>query len=94
MNIALFHFHVTQIKRSAGQSAVATAAYRAGEKLHSEYYGEDSDYTRKGGVICSDILLPSHAPKEYADRQTLWNAVEKAERGKNAQLAYSFEISL
>ena len=35
-----------------------------------------------------------HAPKEYADRQTLWNAVEKAERGKTAQLAYSFEISL
>ena len=43
MNIALFHFHVTQIKRSAGQSAVAAAAYRAGEKLHSEYYGEDDE---------------------------------------------------
>ena len=94
MSIALFHFHVTQIKRSAGQSAVAAAAYRAGEKLHSEYYGEDSDYTRKGGVICSEILLPSHASSEYADRETLWNAVEKAERGKKAQLAYSFDIAL
>ncbi len=94
MSIALFHFHVTQIKRSAGQSAVAAAAYRAGEKLHSTYYGEDSDYTRKGGVICSEILLPSHAPSEYADRETLWNAVEKAERGKKAQLAYSFDIAL
>ena len=85
---------MTQIKRSAGQSAVAAAAYRAGEKLHSEYYGEDSDYTRKGGVICSEILLPSHAPPEYADREALWNAVEKAERGKKAQLAYSFDIAL
>ena len=64
------------------------------EKLHSKYYGEDSDYTRKGGVICSEILLPSHAPPEYADRETLWNAVEKAERGKKAQLAYSFDIAL
>lgn len=73
---------------------MAAAAYRAGEKLHSEYYGEDSDYTRKGGVICSEILLPSHAPPEYADRETLWNAVEKAERGKKAQLAYSFDIAL
>ena len=72
---------------------MAAAAYRAGEKLHSEYYGEDSDYTRKGGVICSEILLPSHAPPEYADRETLWNAVEKAERGKKAQLACSFDIS-
>lgn len=94
MSIALFHFHVTQIKRSAGQSAVASAAYRAGEKLHSEYYGEDSDYTKKGGVICSETLLPSHAPPEYTDRETLWNAVEKAERGKKAQLAYSFDIAL
>ena len=92
--MALFHFTVTQTKRSKGQSAIASAAYRSGEKLYSEYYGEYSDYTRKGGVICSDILLPSHAPPEYADRQTLGNAVEKAERGKNAQLAYSFEISL
>ena len=84
--MALFHLSVTQTKRNAGQSAIASAAYRAGERLYSEYYGEYSDYTRKGGVICSDILLPSHAPPEYADRQTLWNAVEKAERGKNAQL--------
>ena len=82
--MALFHLSVTQTKRSAGQSAIASAAYRSGEKLYSEYYGEYSDYTRKGGVICSNILLPSHAPPEYADRQTLWNAVEKAERGKNA----------
>ena len=85
---------MTQIKRSAGQSVVASAAYRSGEKLHSEYYGEDSDYTRKGGVVCSEILLPPHAPPEYADRQTLWNAVEEAERGKKAQLAYSFDIAL
>lgn len=92
--MALFHFHATQVKRSAGQSAVASAAYRTGEKLFSEYYGEASDYTRKGGVICSKILLPAHAPPEYTDRQTLWNAVEKAERGKNAQLAYSFDIAL
>ena len=73
---------------------MAAAAYRSGEKLHSEYYGEDSDYTRKGGVIRSEILLPSYAPPEYADRETLWNAVEKVEHGKKAQLAYSFDIAL
>ena len=94
LSIALYHFHVTQIKRSAGQSAIASAAYRSGEKLHSEYYGEDSDYTRKGGVICSEILLPPHAPPSFSDRETLWNEVEKAERGQKAQLAYSFDIAL
>jgi ATP-dependent exoDNAse (exonuclease V) alpha subunit len=92
--MALFHFSVTQVKRSAGQSVIAAAAYRAGERLYSEYYGDVSDYTKKGGVIHSDILLPPQAPEDYQDRQTLWNAVEKAERGKAAQLAYSFDIAL
>lgn len=92
--MALFHFTVDQVKRSEGQSVIASVAYRSGERLYSEYYGEYSDYTRKGGVICSDILLPSHAPPEFADRQTLWNAVEQVEQGKKAQLAYSFEIAL
>ena len=92
--MALYHFHVGQVKRSAGQSVIESAAYRAGERLYSERYGEYSDYTRKGGVVYTEILLPPHAPREYADRQTLWNAVEAAERGKNAQLAYSFDIAL
>ena len=73
---------------------MAAAAYRSGEKLHSEYYGEDSDYTRKGGVICSEILLPPQAPPSFSNRETFWNAVEKVERGKRAQLAYSFDIAL
>lgn len=92
--MALFHLHATQVGRSAGQSAIACAAYRAGEKLFSEYYGETNDFTNKGGVICSDIFLPSHAPPEYRDRAVLWNAVEKVERSKTAQLAYSFDIAL
>ena len=92
--MALYHFQLTQIKRSAGQSAVAAAAYRAGENLYSERYGEPSDYTRKGGVIFSQILLPANAPPEFADRQTLWNSLEAAEKNRNAQLAYSFDIAL
>ena len=92
--MAIYHFHVTQIKRSAGSSAVASAAYRAGERLYSERYGEVNDYTKKSGVICSGILLPPNAPAAYRDRQTLWNAVEAAEKRGDAQLAYSFDIAL
>ena len=89
-----YHFSVTQIKRSAGQSAIAAAAYRAGEKLHSDYYGQDSDYTRKSGVVDKGVLLPSHVPRQYSDRQVLWNEVEKAEKHPKAQLAYSFDFAL
>lgn len=92
--MALYHFSVSQIKRSAGQSALAAAAYRAGERLYSEYYDEISDYTRKGGVLHTEILLSAHAPECFRDRATFWNAVEAAERHPKAQLAYSFDIAL
>ena len=57
--MALFHFTVDQMKRSEGQSAIASAAYRSGEKLYSEYYGEYSDYTRKGGIPNPHFHAPS-----------------------------------
>ena len=92
--MALYHFHVTQIKRSEGRTAVASAAYRAGEKLHNLWDGETHDYTRKGGVILSEIMLPEYAPKRFFDRATLWNEVEQVEKNYNAQLAYSFDMAL
>ena len=92
--MALYHFHVTQISRGAGQSSVAAAAYRAGEKLSDNYYGMEHDYTKKGGVVMSEILLPAHAPERFSDRQTLWNEVEQIEKNKKAQLAYSFDFAL
>lgn len=92
--MAIYHFHVTQISRGKGQTAVSAAAYRAGKKLHDNYYGEEPDYTKKGGVLYTEIILPEHAPREYADRETLWNAVEFAEANGRAQLAYSFDFAL
>ena len=65
--MSLYHFHVTQISRGKGQSVCAAAAYRAGEKIHDSYYGEEPDYTKKGGVIYTEIMLPENAPKEYFD---------------------------
>ncbi len=87
--MALFHLSVTQTKRSAGQSAIASAAYRAGERLYSEYYGEYSDYTRKGGVICSDIFLPSmHRPNTQTARPygTPWKSRAWKERPAHTAL--------
>ena len=92
--MALYHFHVSRVSRGAGQSAVASAAYRAGEELEDEYYGEIADYTNKGGVIESEILTPEYVPDRLKDRKTLWNEVEKIEKHPQAQLAYSFDIAL
>ena len=92
--MAIFHLAIQVIKRSKGKSAVASSAYRSGTKMTNEYDGEIHDYTRKGGIHSSAILLPPHAPKEYADRSTLWNAVEKIEKQHNAQLAREIEVSI
>ena len=73
---------------------MAKAAYRAAEQIHNEYNGITSDYTHKKGVVHKEILLPDHAPAEYSNRSVLWNAVEKCERYKTAQLARELEISL
>ena len=52
------------------------------------------DYTRKGGVVHTEILLPPHAPPSFSDRSTLWNSVELYEKAGNAQLAREIDAAL
>ncbi len=92
--IAIYHCSIKIISRGKGKSAVAAAAYRAGEKIKNDFDGETHDYTRKGGVVHTEILLPGHAPAAFSDRAVLWNAVEKIEKAKNAQLAREIELAL
>jgi hypothetical protein len=92
--MAIYHCSIKIIKRSHGRSAVAAVAYRSGQKLTNEWDGVTHDYTKKGGVVHSEILLPAHAPSEFSDRSTLWNSVEKSEKSRNAQLAREIEIAL
>ena len=91
--MAIYHFSVKTISRSAGRSAVACAAYRSGEKLIDERYGKEQDYTKKTGVDFKNIYAPIYTKPSLTNRQTLWNAVEKAERRKDATLAREFEIA-
>ena len=92
--MAIYHLSIKIISRGKGRSAVAAAAYRAGEQIHNAYDGLTHDYTRKGGVVHTEILLPEHAPGDYVDRSVLWNAVEKIEKSKNSQLVREIELSL
>jgi hypothetical protein len=39
-------------------------------------------------------MLPKGAPVEFKDRETLWNAVEKAEKRQDAQLAREINVAL
>jgi len=95
MPMANYHLSIKIFSRGKGEaSVVQKAAYRAAELLRSEYEDESYDYTRKQGIVHKEILLPENAPAAYTDRAVLWNAVEKSEKRKDAQLAREIEISL
>ena len=92
--IAIYHCNIGIVSRGKGKSAVAAAAYRSGEKITNEWDGMTHDYTRKGGVVHTEILLPPHAPPSFSDRSTLWNSVELYEKAGNAQLAREIDAAL
>ncbi len=92
--IAIRHIPIKIIQRSQGKSAVAAAAYRSGTKLTNEWDGLTHDYTHKCGVVHAEIMLPVHAPPEFADRSTLWNSVEQIEKARDSQLAREVEEAL
>lgn len=82
------------VKRSKGQSAVEKASYISRSVLVSEYDGQTYRPKYHEDLVHSEISLPENAPKEYADRAALWNAVELAEKGQKAQLARMLKASL
>lgn len=93
-HMAIYHFSASMIGRSAGRSSVASAAYRAGEKLTNEREGITHDYTNKKGVDHSLIIAPDNCPDWVHDRNQLWNNVEAIEKRKDAQLAREITIAL
>src|ERR1700688_4245721 len=92
--MAIYRFEAKGIARSQGRSATASAAYRAAESIEDERTGTVFDYTRKRGVLHAEIITPPNTPAWMEDRAQLWNAVEKAEKRKDAQLARDLLLSL
>lgn len=89
--MATYHFSAKPIKRSAGRSAVGAAAYRAGVEITDERTGVVHDYTRKGGVLHSELILPGGGT---ADRAEFWNGIESHHKRGDAVLAREVEVSL
>ncbi|HCJ20792.1 MAG TPA: Ti-type conjugative transfer relaxase TraA [Erythrobacter sp.] len=92
--MAIYHFSAKVISRSAGSSAVASAAYRSAERLHDDRLDRTHDFTSKSGVVHSEVMLPEGAPERLGDRSTLWNEVEATELRKDAQLSREIEFAI
>ena len=89
-----YRFSAQVIKRSDGRSAVAAAAYRAGERLVDERLEMPFDYSHRAGVEHTEIMLPYDADRGLTNRSVLWNQVEAAEKRSDAQVAREVQLSL
>lgn len=99
--MAIFHLHVKNISRSsrkqpdaAPRSALAAAAYRAGETLWNAAEEKLTKYGGRRDVLFNTIVTPHGAPAWMRDRHRLWNAVEAVEKRRDARLAKEIEFAL
>ncbi|WP_386172356.1 MobQ family relaxase [Sulfitobacter sp. R86518] len=92
--MASYHLSVKTIKRSAGRTATAAGAYRAGERIECQREGRIHDYTRKQGIEETFIVAPENAPAWAQDRSKLWNEAEAIETRRNSVTAREWELAL
>lgn len=92
--VAIYHLRVKYLKRSAGRSSVAAAAYRSGTRIEDKRTGVTHDYTRKRNVEFAEVMLPEGAPASCADRGVLWNTIETGIKHPRGQPAFEAEVAL
>ena len=92
--MAIYHFSAKIISRASGSSALASAAYRSASRLYDHRLNRHHDFTSKSGVIHSEVMTPDGVPDELRERERLWNAVETAEKRRDAQLAREVEFAI
>lgn len=92
--MAIYYFNLCHITRRKGQSAVARAAYMSCSRMRNERTGVLYNYTRKPGLVRQAVFLPDNAPRAWADRSVLWNAVEAKEKTSVSHLAREVVVAL
>ncbi|MGA3387044.1 MobQ family relaxase [Lactiplantibacillus pentosus] len=91
--MAIFHMSFSNISAGKGRSAIASAAYRSGEKLFDDQEGRHYFYARSV-IPESFILTPKNAPAWASNREKLWNEVERKDRRANSRYAKEFNVAL
>lgn len=92
--MAIYHMESKIVSRGTGRSVVAASAYMSCSRMYNDYDGVQHDYTKKQGLVWQEVFLPPQAPREWHDREQLWNAVEAAEKTKDSRLAREIIVAL
>ena len=91
--MAIYHLTAKAVSRSDGRSSVAAIAYRSASMIVDERTGLIHDFTKKRGVVFSEIVLPDACLKSWS-RSELWNVAESAEKRKDGCTARELEVAL
>ena len=89
--MAIYHLSTKPVSRSSGRSATASAAYRAGVDITDERTGIDHQYSKRNGVVDTEIVTPN---KIEIERSELWNMAEASETRKNSRTAREIVVNL
>lgn len=92
--MALYRFSVRTHSKAKIGSIVEGAAYRAGQNLRDHINDTMHYYSRKKGVIRTEIFTPSGVPDWVHCREDLWNEVQAASSRANARFAREIIIAL
>lgn len=92
--MAIYHCSISNVSRAKGSSSCATLAYISGEKVHDDRLDKTYQYARSERVLETGTILPVSAPAEYANAETLFNAIEKHETNDNARTAKKIQVAL
>lgn len=65
-------------------SPIDASAYISGNRVETKE--RSADYTKKKGVLSSDIVLPENAPDRLRDPSVLWSEVDQMAKRSNADL--------
>ena len=89
--MAIYHLSTKPVSRSSGRTATASIAYRAGIAIKDERTGKEHDYTKRSGVVSTQLHTPNGLKIE---RNELWNLAETTETRKNSRTAREIVVNL
>lgn len=89
----MFYFDTKPVSRRKNESVIGRAVYITGRTLHDYQKEKDISHPRQD-IAWQDILCPANAPPEFADLQALVDAMERAEKRRDARTARQYIASL
>lgn len=92
--MAIYHLQVKNISKKT-RSSVASSAYRAGVKLTDETTNRTYDFSKKSGVLRSNVLIKNEKGEiTNVKRSLLWNTAELAEKRIDGRTAKEIIIAI